>query len=68
MCEKMRTFATDIHHNSYSDMNNVSFPRITITVQAEPWADGHVARITPTRAISATPRQHRTINTNVLPR
>ena len=28
-------------------MNNVSFPKITTTVQAEPWAEGHVARITP---------------------
>jgi hypothetical protein len=30
---------------------NVSFPNITTTVQAEPWAEGHVARITPTRLI-----------------
>ena len=49
-------------------MDKISFPRITTTVQAEPWAEGHVARITPTRAISTTPRQHRTIKACVLPR
>ena len=49
-------------------MNNVSFPNITTTVQAEPWADGHVARITPTRAMPATPRQRQTIKACILPR
>ena len=48
-------------------MDKISFPRITTTVQAEPWAEGHVARITPTRAISTTPRQHRTIKACILP-
>ena len=49
-------------------MDKISFPLITTTVQAEPWAEGHVARITPTRAISTTPRQYRTITASVLPR
>ena len=49
-------------------MNNVSFPKITTTVQAEPWADGHVARITPTRAMPATSRQPQSIKACILPR
>lgn len=49
-------------------MNNVSFPKITTTVQAEPWADGHVARITPTRAMPATPPQRQSIKACILPR
>ena len=40
-------------------MNNVSFPKITTTVQAEPWAEGHVARrrtfhVDPGRAADTT--------------
>ena len=54
--------------NSYSNMNNVSFPNITTTVQAEPWAEGHVARITPTRAMPAMSRQRQTIKACILPR
>ena len=49
-------------------MNNVSFPKITTTVQAEPWAEGHVARFTSTRVEPQTPRPHRNITANVLPR
>ena len=26
-------------------MDKITFPKITVTVQAEPWAEGHVARI-----------------------
>ena len=49
-------------------MNNVSFPKITTTVQAEPWAEGHVARFTSTRVVPQTPRPHRNITVNVMPR
>lgn len=45
-----------------------TFPKITTVVQAEPWAEGHVAHITPNRAISTTSRPHHTIISSVLPK
>jgi len=49
-------------------MNNIQFPKITVTVQAEPWAEGHVARFTSTRPVSKSPRRRRVITSCVLPR
>ena len=48
-------------------MNKTSFPKITVTVQAEPWAEGHVARFITTRSIPQTSRMHRVITSNILP-
>lgn len=49
-------------------MKNVEFPPITTVVQAEPWEKGHVARITSFRPVTNTPKQHRLIVANVLPK
>lgn len=49
-------------------MNKRSFPKITVTVQAEPWAEGHVARFITTRSVPQTPRVHRVITSSILPR
>ena len=42
-------------------MDKTNFPKITVTVQAEPWAEGHVARFITTRSVPQTPRTHRVI-------
>lgn len=49
-------------------MKNVEFPSITTVVQAEPWGKGHVARITSFRPVTNTPKQHKAIVANVLPK
>ncbi|MBQ8065255.1 MAG: hypothetical protein IJ200_06330 [Prevotella sp.] len=49
-------------------MDKTNFPKITVTVQAEPWAEGHVARFITTRSVPQTPRTHRVITSNILPR
>jgi hypothetical protein len=67
LLKKMRIFALEFILIAIA-MNNVSFPKITTTVQAEPWAEGHVARFTSTRVVPQTPRPHRNITANVLPR
>lgn len=46
----------------------IDFPAITITVKATPWAEGHVARFTSTRATpSKAKSRRRTITSNILP-
>ena len=46
------------HSNLFAcQSKNVSFPNITTTVQKQLWAEGHVARIMPIRAIFTTPRK-----------
>ena len=49
-------------------MDKITFPKITVTVQAEPWAEGHVARFITTRSAPQTPRTRRIITSSVLPR
>ena len=49
-------------------MKNTDFPSITTVVQAEPWGKGHVARITSFRPVTNSPKQHKPIVANVLPK
>ena len=53
LLKKKRIFALEFILIAIA-MNNVSFPKITTTVQAEPWAEGHVARFTSTRVVPQT--------------
>ncbi|MBR5434615.1 MAG: hypothetical protein IK117_09290 [Bacteroidales bacterium] len=48
-------------------MNKKVFPKITTVVEAEPWQDKHVARITSFRAVTKTSRQTKNIEAKVLP-
>ena len=48
-------------------MKKIVFPSITTIVQAEPWEEGHVARITSFRPVTSTPKQHTAIVASVLP-
>ena len=49
-------------------MSKTTFPEITTVIQAEPWAEGHVARFISTRAISSLTKPHRVITSSILPR
>lgn len=49
-------------------MKNAGFPSITTVVQADPWEKGHVVRITSFRPVTNTPKQHKAIVANVLPK
>ena len=49
-------------------MKNAGFPPITTVVQADPWEKGHVVRITSFRPVTNTPKQHKPIVANVLPK
>ena len=40
-------------------MSKNVFPEITTVIQAEPWAEGHVARFITTRAVSSQTKPHR---------
>ena len=42
-------------------MNTIKRPKVTVTVQADPLPEGHVARITSYRAVSSLPKQPRII-------
>ena len=48
-------------------MAKTTFPTITTTIQAKPWAEGHVARFISTRAVSSSTTSRRVIISNVLP-
>lgn len=48
-------------------MEKTQLPEITTEIQAEPWAEGHVAHFITTRAVSQKPKPKRVITTNILP-
>lgn len=49
-------------------MEKTQIPEITTEVQAEPWAEGHVAHFITTRAVSKKPKPQRVITVNILPK
>lgn len=51
-----------------SSMKNTDFPTITTVVQAEPWEEGHVARVVSLRFNTHCPEQHKknVVNKNAL--
>ena len=48
-------------------MEKIQLPEITTEIQAEPWAEGHVAHFITTRAVSQKSKPKRVITANILP-
>ena len=47
-------------------MEKIQLPEITTEIQAEPWAEGHVAHFITTRAVSQKSKPKRVITANIL--
>lgn len=49
-------------------MKKADFPSITTAIKAEPWENGHIARITTFRPVTNSTKQHKAIVANILPK